>query len=695
MNNYTEEVKQILKRSELIGIKENNEYVTTKHIVLAIKEMKTSIDNILNKYIQKNETNEENYKIERNSYILYSKEMLKTIEEIIYQTNELSNIISLPILLNTLLTNKDTEAYKYLKKTKVDINSLKKEVETIGLIKENILLNSIGTNLNEISSSLDPVIGRDKEILEIIEILKRKNKNNPLLIGEAGVGKTAVVEELARRIKNKQVPTFLENKTIYSINLGTLIAGTKYRGEFEEKLNTLINEIEASEEIILFIDEIHGIVGAGGAEGAIDASNILKPALARGKLKLIGSTTTLEYKTSIEKDKALDRRFQKILINEPTYEETKTILTKLKPHYEKYHNVEIPNKILDLTITLTNKYIKNRKNPDKSIDILDEICAKTSLIKKETKIDKINKKIEKLTNKKNNLILQNNFKEACILKEEINNLISTLKIINNKKQKKIVTRDILKSVLENKTNSVIYELSNNSYIQDLNKYLKDNIINEDKNIDIITNKTKKFLLNNNNLPTEINIKGPTGTGKTLTIKKLSKYLNLNLITLNMKEYSSSISINKILGSPKGYVGYEEKNTIFEPLKLTSLSIILLENYNYANTNIKNLFNEIIKTGELKLNNNEIINLNNTLIIKEETLASTSSIGFINKELTDNKNNIIYNSLTKEDIIKIIKKKKPNINEKELNNLLNNSNYLKDNAKNIDKQLNETYVLINE
>ena len=169
MNNYTEEVKQILKRSELIGIKENNEYVTTKHIVLAIKEMKTSIDNILNKYIQKNETNEENYKIERNSYILYSKELLKTIEEIIYQTNELSNIISLPILLNTLLTNKDTEAYKYLKKTKVDINSLKKEVETIGLIKENILLNSIGTNLNEISSSLDPVIGRDKEILEIIE----------------------------------------------------------------------------------------------------------------------------------------------------------------------------------------------------------------------------------------------------------------------------------------------------------------------------------------------------------------------------------------------------------------------------------------------------------------------------------------------------------------------------------------------
>ena len=382
MNNYTEEVKQILKRSELIGIKENNEYVTTKHIVLAIKEMKTSIDNILNKYIQKNETNEENYKIEKNSYILYSKELLKTIEEIIYQTNELSDIISLPILLNTLLTNKDTEAYKYLKKTKVDINSLKKEVETIGLIKENILLNSIGTNLNEISSSLDPVIGRDKEILEIIEILKRKNKNNPLLIGEAGVGKTAVVEELARRIKNKQVPTFLENKTIYSINLGTLIAGTKYRGEFEEKLNTLINEIEASEEIILFIDEIHGIVGAGGAEGAIDASNILKPALARGKLKLIGSTTTLEYKTSIEKDKALDRRFQKVLINEPTYEETKTILTKLKPHYEKYHNVEIPNKILDLTITLTNKYIKNRKNPDKSIDILDEICAKTSLIKK-------------------------------------------------------------------------------------------------------------------------------------------------------------------------------------------------------------------------------------------------------------------------------------------------------------------------
>ena len=436
-----------------------------------------------------------------------------------------------------------------------------------------------------------------------------------------------------------------------------MIAGTKYRGEFEEKLTKLINEFEKNDNLILFIDEIHTLVGAGGAEGAIDASNILKPALARGKLSLIGATTLKEYTNSIEKDKALDRRFEPLLINETNYEETLYILKKIKPNYEKYHNVKIPNNIIELTAKLSNKYIKNKHNPEKSIDILDEISAVTSLMEKKTTYSKIKNKISVLTEKKNKYILENNLTKALTLKKEITTLENKLKENTNKNKKNIVTKTILKEV------------------------------------DNITNKLISFTKSTSNLPLTISLNGPVKTGKTYLVNTLSNYLKTHLITLNMKDYITSTSITKLIGSSAGYVGYNEKNTPFESLKHHPVSIILLEDYNYTHPTIKALFNTITSTGKLTLNNNETINFENTIIIKTTKESNESKIGFIEKQTK--KNILSFNPLSKNTIKKIITKQNKNLTNEQIEKIIEKSNYLEENAKNINNLINENLVNFNE
>ena len=697
MNNYTEELKRILKNSELIAESLNSSDINSIHFLMSLLKNSNSLTPVLEKHkidyeeIKSFLTN----KNEPTKYLFYSKELLSSIEGVILSLENIDDEITLNLLLNEILSNKNTLCYKALIKTNTDIENLKKDIKTTNTISSNSILKSIGRNLNElaIKKEFDPVIGREKEITRIIEVLKRKNKNNPLLLGEAGVGKTSVVEELASRITKNLVPDFLKGKTIYEVNLSSVIAGTKYRGEFEEKLTKLINELETNNNLILFIDEIHTLVGAGGAEGAIDASNILKPALARGKLSLIGATTLKEYTSSIEKDKALDRRFEPLLINEPNYDETLYILKKIKPNYEKYHNVKIPNNIIELTAKLSDKYIKNRNNPDKSIDILDEICAITSLVEKKTTNTKIENKIISLTEKKNKCILENNLTKALSLKKEITSLESIQKKNNTLNIKNTVTKAILKEVLETKTNSNIFELSTPSYFTDLNNYLKLNIYEQDHIIDNITKKLICFTKNNNKLPLTISLKGPTGTGKTYLVKTLSKYLKTHLITLNMKDYVTSTSITKLIGTTAGYVGYDEKNTPFESLKHHPISIILLEDYNYTHPSIKALFDTISTTGKLTLNNNEIINFENTIIIKTTKEESNHSIGFIEKP--NKQNTLTFNSLSVCSIKKIITKQNKNLTNEQIEKIIEKSNYLEENAKNINNLINENLVNFNE
>lgn len=696
MNNYTEELKTIFKISEQEALNNNDELVTSKHILLAIFKTENSIIDTLLNYdlsyeIIKGKLSKGSSEID---YVLYSKEILKAVEECLLTEDTLREDITLTSLLTALLNDETSDIYKTLKLLNINIKKLKNDINNLNNINNNLMIKQIATNLNEEAklSNLDPVIGRDKEIENIIEILARKNKNNPLLIGEAGVGKTAIVEELARRITKKEVPNFLYGTTIYNLNIGSLIAGTKYRGEFEEKLTKIIKELEMSPNVIVFIDEVHTIVGAGGAEGAIDASNILKPALARGKIKIIGATTTLEYKKTIEKDKALDRRFQKAYIKEPTIEETTNIINKIKKNYEEYHSVYIPKDILKITINLTDKYLKDRQNPDKTIDILDEMCAKASLSKKNNTKEKIINSIAKLKNKKNKYLLNGNIKEALKIKNKILNEEQKLKTIKTSEKRKILTKENLKEVLENKVLCPIYELTSKEWINKLENELNLEIIDQNAQIRDLLNKVTMCLYNANPKPETITIKGSTGTGKTTLVNTLAKKLKLNLITLDMKEFNSPLQINKIIGSTAGYVGYDEKNTVFESIKTFPISIILLENFNLADESIKNLINSIENNGSLKLNNNETINFNNVIIIKTETTKKTRKIGFVSNTKKLKENNTIYmNDLSENAIEKIITNINSSLNKEDIKTIIEKSDYKYSNAKNIKKLINEYCV----
>lgn len=697
MNKYTEELRKVLKCSENEAIENGDSLVGSEHILLSILKIETSISETLKKegltYSKiKNKLNKNTIKKE---YVFYKKELLKILEEIIIKKNDFESEITLPNLMNKILENNNTTAYKILKSLNIDIENLKSNLIIKDIDSKSLLIKELAINLNDLArkNELDKVIGRDKEIERIIEVLARKNKNNPILIGEAGVGKTAIVEELARRIVSGEVPKFLENKEILNLNIASVIAGTKYRGEFEEKLSNIIKELENSNNLILFIDEIHTIVGAGGAEGAIDASNILKPALARGKIKCIGATTNNEFKSSIEKDKALERRFQKIYVNEPNCEETKIILKKIKKDYERFHNVIIPEKILDETIKLSQKYIIDRHEPDKSIDILDEICASTSIIEKTNDYKKINNKIEQLNKDKNDFLLQGDILNASITKEKINELRKKLSKTKNEENKNKVTLKTLKKVLETKTNSTIFELEDRKYLLDLNKQLKNKIVGQDEAINTLTNITSNYTEKTNNIPYSILLKGNTGTGKSLITKEYSNILKYNLLTLDMNEYTTEISINKLIGSPAGYVGYNEKNTVFENIKNFPLSIIVIDNYELAHKDVLNTLYKILETGELKLSNNSTIKFNNTLFIFTTTNVKTKeNIGFIknNNEIKHESFNatIELKDLTRKDIEKIITKNNKKLTSNKIEEIINKSDYKTLGAKRINTLINE-------
>lgn len=697
MNNYTEDLKKVIKQSEKEAALNKDAFITTKHILLGVFKTDNKIKNILlnNDITYELIKNEIAPGKQKECLYLFSKEILSLIEEILIKEETLENEISLSSFILTSLEKTTTDIYKILKALNKDINKIKNEINKTETKTRNLMIKKIGVNLNEEVKNInaDQVIGRKKEIKNLIEILKRKNKNNVLLIGEAGVGKTAIVEGLADLINKKEVPDFLKNTTIYSLNVGSLIAGTKYRGEFEEKLTKIIDELESAEDIIVFIDEVHTIVGAGGAEGAIDASNILKPALARGKLKIIGATTTIEYKNTIEKDKALDRRFQKLFVQEPSPEETIFILNQIKSNYEEYHKVIIPNNIISKTVELTNKYIKGRKNPDKSIDIIDEMCALVSLSKNNNKA--LTNEIHKLETRKNKFLENKNFKKALDTKKDIQKLKNKLET-KKTTSKKTLKIEVLKEVLENKVLCPIYELNNINYIENLKLHLKNKIYGENKVIDEICIKVKNFINNNSKNIIEINLKGPTGVGKTYLVNEIASYLKLQLITLDMKEFTTSTSINKIIGSTAGYIGYDEKNTVFENIKTFPISIVLLENFKKASEEVKNIINKIIDTGTLKLSNNDIINFENVLFIKTETKEKDNQIGFIKKDNTVSSNDDIYmNNLNKEDITKIALNYKNDLKEEELTYILNKSNYKKENAKKIKLLIDEICVNNNE
>lgn len=409
MIEYDENLIKALKQSEKEAIKLKHNFIGTEHLIIGVLSINNEISNILKKEINKKE-----YIKEINKYIKKDSKITipsytPLLKKIILESVKDNKITLKNVLLN-IIKNNDGIAITILNNQNIDINKIYKKLLNEINLKYGINLN------NKVKNQTYNITGREKELNELIEALCKKDKSNAILIGEAGVGKTAIVEALAKKINNNDVPEYLKNKQIIELTMSSIVSGTRYRGEFEEKIEKIISEFESNEDLILFIDEIHTMVGAGGAEGAIDASNILKPYLARNKIKCIGATTINEYSKTISKDKALNRRFQIIKVNEPTKEETLNILKNTKKYYEKYHNVKINNKDLKFIIEITDKD-KTKKNPDKSLELLDLLCTKTKIndttIKKETN-KLLTTKIELLKNKK--------FKEAKSIDKKINNL---------------------------------------------------------------------------------------------------------------------------------------------------------------------------------------------------------------------------------------------------------------------------------
>lgn len=587
-----------------------------------------------------------------------------------------------------------------------------------------MLIEELGINLNEKAKNnlTDPVIDRDKEIERVLEILCRRTKNNPILIGNAGVGKTAIVEELAKRIVTNEVPDYLKNKKIISLDMATTVAGTKYRGEFEERMKKILNEIETNDDIILFIDEIHTLVGAGGAEGAIDASNILKPALARGYLRCIGATTVEEYKKFIEKDKALERRFQKVNIEEPSYEKTLEILTKLKPIYEKFHKVILQPELLDDIVKLSAKYIYDRSEPDKSIDIMDEVCSRVSI--KETKIDKeitsLELEIDKLDKLKNSYIIENNIdkaytyrKKEIVLQEKLNNLM-----LNINRNNKIVTIKDVANVIHTKTQIPVYEILKDDakVVKNIEKQFRDNIVGQDEAIKNLIDITKriKFGYKSDNKCISFLFVGPSGTGKTALSKIYANLLvgGKNLIRLDMSEYADVTSVNKIVGSAPGYVGYDDNKNILDEIRNKPYSVILLDEIEKAHPQVINLFYQILDDGLIKDSKGNTIKFNNNIIIMTSNIGyEKNNVGFNNKVestvLNELKNElslpfvnridniILFNHLTEENIrniiknkINVLKKKYANVTIKigknAVNEIVELSNYYDFGARKVDK-----------
>lgn len=660
---FSEEAQKslLLAKSEMMKL--NHPYVGSEHLLLAI----LSTNNSISKYLKRCNITydlffEEVVKIigrgsKPSSWYLYTPLLKKIIQNASLDSKEKrEKEVTLEQLFIALLEEGDGVAIRLLIGMNVDIDLLYEKFANRIIVKKNkknnnLLINEFSVDFNKrvANGDIDPVVGREEEVNRLIEILSRRTKNNPLLIGEAGVGKTAIVEELSRRIVEGKVSKFLSNKKILSVSISSLVSGTKYRGEFEERINKIIKEVEANQNIILFIDEIHTIVGAGGAEGAIDASNILKPSLARGKIRIIGATTCEEYKKFIEKDRALDRRFQKLIIKEPDSRKTKNMLKSLKPIYESYHGVSISDELVDYIVDMSDKYIKNRRNPDKSIDILDEVCVKASIKNNadEVEVYKINKKIKEVLEEKNKAVQKGDFVKANKLKKEQNVLETEVnKKINcytKSSKRERITRGMINEIMEQKTQIPIYEISKDSknMIKKIENSLKTSIYGQDEVINAVLKYTKKIQLGfRKDKPYSFLFVGPTGVGKTMLVKKYADalYGKDNFIRLDMSEYKEESSISKIIGSSPGYIGYDDNNSILERVRNNPNSIILLDEIEKASPSVLKLFLQILDEGVIRDSYGRNVYFNNSIIFMTSNLGcDISNIGF-------NDNNVVNNSL---------------------------------------------------
>ena len=745
---FSNRVKEVISLSREEALRLGHDYIGTEHLLLGViregeglaisllKKLGISLDD-LRASVEHNTKNTSVGNLKNMKNIPLTRQSEKVLK-ITYLEAKIfkSKIIGTEHLLLSILRDEDNIATQILDKFDVNYDVVKElleyqssnpvsstsseslEEDDLSKIKSGFtkstltrktkdksktpILDNFGKDLTKLAekNKLDPVIGREKEIERVAQVLTRRKKNNPVLIGEPGVGKTAIAEALALRIIQKKVSRILHNKRVVTLDLASLVAGTKYRGQFEERMKAVMTEIEKNDDIILFIDELHTIVGAGGASGSLDASNMFKPALSRGELQCIGATTLDEYRQYVEKDGALARRFQVVVVDPTTIEETINILENIKDRYENHHNVNYTSSAINACVKFSDRYISDRFLPDKAIDLMDEAGSRVhihNLDVPEVIVD-IENKIEEIKEQKNQVVQNQKYEEAAQLRDTEKKLLSELEIQKNKwikdskKKRHNVTEKNISEVVSMITGIPVERIAQNesNKLLGMSDELSKKVIGQENAIEKLSKAIKRTRVGLKDPRKPIGsfvFLGPTGVGKTELAKVLAKYLfdkEDSLIRVDMSEYMEKFSISRLVGAPPGYVGYEEGGQLSEKVRRKPYSVILLDEIEKAHPDIYNILLQILDDGFLTDGLGHRVDFRNTILIMTSNIGARdikdfgSGIGFETSANIENVNQnisatidkalkrtfnpeflnrlddvIIFNSLSKKDLYKII------------------------------------------
>ena len=674
---FTKQAEIVLENARMIAKKLRHPYIGTEHLLCALRQEFTGV---AGQVLAMNHVEEENI-------IKVIKELISPVQQVKKRPMEYSprleylldnafgeatflksDKIGTEHMLLAMLKDTDCVATKILATLNVNISKVQEDIlETIGIHPKEYfeftaenghvtggMLEQFGTDLSAQAEAgkLDPMIGREEEIQRLIQVLIRRTKNNPCLVGEPGVGKTAIVEGLAKRIAEGAVPENMKNKRIVTLDLSGMVAGTKYRGEFEDRMKKLIREVAGNENIILFLDEIHTIIGAGGAEGALDAANILKPSMARGELQLIGATTITEYRKRIEKDTALERRFQPITVEEPNTEFCKKILEGIREKYEEHHKVNIENEALEAAVELSDRYVNERYLPDKAIDVLDEACSKVSMgnFKVPEKLNQLEEHLQKLKTKKEMCLKDGEFAEASLVHQE--QLATEKKIQNTKRriekkateQRLVVTEEDVAAVVSAWTKIPVQKLTEteNVKLKKLEETIHKRVIGQEEAVSAVARAVKRGRvgLKSPNRPIgSFLFLGPTGVGKTELSKALAEALfgkEDAMIRVDMSEYMEKHSVSKMIGSPPGYVGHDDGGQLSEKVRRNPYSVVLFDEIEKAHPDVFNVLLQVLDDGHITDSQGRKVDFKNTVIIMTsnagaKAIVDPKKLGFAAKE----------------------------------------------------------------
>ncbi|MBP9019207.1 MAG: ATP-dependent Clp protease ATP-binding subunit, partial [Bacteroidales bacterium] len=687
-NNLTEKAQKVILIAQEEAHTLGNDYLGTEHLLLGLIKVEEGIayKAILNMGVDPNELvvriedfirENRNYAEKNGEEVILTPRAKRVLELAEKEAINLGdNYISTEHILLAIIHEGGGVGVKILQDMGVDLQKFEETVYS--MIGEKVskevsehrefretktpTLDQFSRDLTYLASrgELDPVIGRESEIERVIEILMRRKKNNPAIIGDPGVGKTAVVEGLAQKIADNDVPDLLKGKRVVSLDLASVIAGTKYRGEFEERMKKILKEVtKTNKNIILFIDEFHTLVGAGAAEGAIDASNILKPSLSSGEIQVIGATTLKEYRKYVEKDPALERRFQPVYIKEPTVEEAIAILKGIRERYEKFHGVRITDEAIELAVKLSVKYISDRFLPDKAIDVIDEAAARLKLqLSKNNEIKEIEKKIKDIKEARFQAIRDKKLLEVEKLREEEKNLLNMLKLVSQESNAEVpvLSEDDVRKVVSLWTGVPVEKMLSDEKerLIHMEEVLHKRIVGQEEAVKAVSRAIRRARsgLKNPNKPIgSFLFLGPTGVGKTELAKTLADFLFGNenaLIRFDMSEYMEKFTVSRLIGSPPGYVGYEEGGQLTEAVRRNPYSVVLFDEIEKAHPDVFDILLQIMDEGRLTDSQGRTIDFKNTVIILTSNFGTESlkdkSIGFNlvseNNEFEDRKTKLV-------------------------------------------------------